>query len=477
MAFKDIRQFIEALDKSGDLVRVKQEVDWDREAGAISRRNYEMQGPAILFEKIKDYPEGYRIFGGGIGHYRRLAIAMGLDPDIPVKALFDEYERREQHPIKPVIVGRGPCKENIITGEDIDLYRFPAPMIHDGDGGRYLGSWHIIVSQDPESGWTNWGMYRHMIHNKRSLTGLPLPHSHLAVVLRKKYLTAGKPMPVALAAGVEPLTALAAAATLRMGEEEVDYAGAIRQEAVKLVKCETNDLLVPADAEIVIEGEIEPDKCVPEGPFGEYSGYRSVGVNLRPLFRVTAITHRTSPILTMVCVGVPADEDQTAWVVSQSIGIKRRLKARGVPVVDVFLTTEGTGFMLVVSVESGGRAVVEQIGGILTSRRAGISKILVVDRDTDIFNLGEVAHAFATKCHPGRGIIIIDCDGKANPAFPAYSTEERKGLKGATAVFDCTWPPQWSRENEVPVKSSFAQIYSQEMQEKVMKNWENYGFK
>jgi len=296
------------------------------------------------------------------------------------------------------------------------------------------------------------------------------------VVLRKKYLPAGKPMPVALATGSEPLTTLAASATLKMGEEEVDYAGAIRQEAVELVKCETNDLLVPATAEIVIEGEIEPDKCAPEGPFGEYSGYRSGGVNLRPLFRVTAITHRTSPILTMVSVGVPADEDQTAWVVSQSLGIKRRLKARGVPVVDVFLIMEGTGFMLVVSVESGGRAVAEQIGGILTSRRAGISKIVVVDRDTDIFNLGEVVHALATKCHPGRGIIIIDCDGKANPAFPAYSAEERKGLKGATAVFDCTWPLEWPRE-EVPVKSAFAHIYSRELQEKVLKNWNNYGFK
>jgi len=476
MAFRDIRQFIEGLDKTGDLVRVKQEVDWDREAGAIARRNYEMLGPAVFFEKIKDYPEGYRIFSGGIANYRRIAIAMGLDPNTPVRDIFDEYERREEHLVKPIVVDDGPCKENIITGDDIDLYSLPAPMIHDGDGGRYIGSWHIIVSQDPDTGWTNWGMYRHMVHNQRSLAAFPLPHSHLAVVLRKKYLPAGKPMPVALVTGAEPLTTLAASATIRMGEDEVNYAGAIRQEAVELVKCETNDLMVPATAEIVIEGELEPDRCVPEGPFGEYSGYRSVGVNLRPLFRVTAITHRTSPILTMCAVGVPADENQTAWVLSQSLGIKRRLKARGLPVIDVFMTTEGTGFILAVSVETGGREVTEQIGAALTSRRAGISKILVVDRDTDVFSLSDVAHAFATKCHPGRGIIIINTDGKSNPAFPAYSSEERKGLLGATAVFDCTWPPEWPKD-EVPVKSAFAHIYSRELQEHVLNNWKGYGFK
>ncbi len=477
MAFKDVRQFIEALDRSGDLVRVKREVDWDLEAGAISRRAYEMQGPAILFEKIKDYPQGYRIFNGGIGSYRRLAVAMGLAPETPIKSIIAEYGRREQNPIKPVTVGGGPCKENIITGDDIDLYRFPAPMIHDGDGGRYIGSWHMVVSRDLESGWTNWGMYRHMIHNRRFLLGFPLPHSHLAMVLRKKYLPAGKPMPVALAIGAEPLTLLAASASARIEEDEADYAGAIRQEAVELVKCETSELLVPAHAEIIIEGEIEPDKSALEGPFGEYSGYRSGGVNLRPLVRVTAITHRNSPILTMCSVGIPVDENHSAWVVGQSLGIKRRLKRHGIPVVDVYMAPEMAGFTATVSVESGGRAVAQQIGEVLTARRAGLSKIFVVDRDVDIYNLGEVAHAFATKCHPRRGIIVIDTDGKANPASPFYSVEERKGLKGATVVFDCTWPLEWSKEKEVPFKSSFAEIYPEELQGKVVKNWRSYGFK
>ncbi len=99
MAFKDNRQFIEALERTGDVVRIKQEVDWELEAAAISRRSNEMQGPACFFEKIKDYPEGFGIFSGGIASYRRLAIALGLSPDISVRDMFAEYERREQHPI------------------------------------------------------------------------------------------------------------------------------------------------------------------------------------------------------------------------------------------------------------------------------------------------------------------------------------------------------------------------------------------
>jgi len=474
MAFKDVRQFMEALDKNGDLVRVKRAVDWDLEVGAISRRTYEKQGPAILFEKIKGYPPGYRILNGSIGTYRRLAIAMGLDPAISIKTLFNEYEEREKHRLKPVIVNSGPCKENIISGDRIDLYDFPAPMIHDGDGGRYIGTWHVVVSRDPESGWTNWGMYRFMVHNSRHLLGFPLPHSHLALVLRQKFLPAKKPMPVAIAIGTEPLTALAASTTIKLGEEEADYAGALRQEPVELVKCETNDLLVPANSEIVIEGEIEPEKTAPEGPFGEYSGYRSGGVNLRPLLRVTAITHRHDPILTMVSVGVPVDENHSAWSVSQSLGIKRRLKEHGVPVIDVFMPPETTGHMIAVSVTSGGRKVAEEIGRVLTARRTGLSKIIVVDSDVDVFNLTEVAHSFATKCHPERGIIVINCDGKANPVTPCYSAEERKALKGATAVFDCTWPVDWPRY-EIPVKSSFASIYPQEVQDMVVKNWKKYG--
>jgi 4-hydroxy-3-polyprenylbenzoate decarboxylase len=195
MAFRDLRQFIEALERTGDAIRIKEEIDWDVEAGAISRRAYEQQGPAILFDKIKDYPEGYRLFNGSLGTFRRVAISMGLDPDTPVKEIYAEYERREQEPIGPRIVRSGPCKENILLGNQVDLYRLPAPMIHEGDGGRYIGTWDLVVFKDPDSDWFNWGMYRFMIHNHRYMVGFPRYHSHLGMVLTASSCPRTSPCP------------------------------------------------------------------------------------------------------------------------------------------------------------------------------------------------------------------------------------------------------------------------------------------
>ncbi len=477
MAFKDLRQFIEALDETGDLVRVKQEVDWDLEAGAIGRRAYEQEGPAVLFEKVKDYPPGYRLLNGCVGTYRRTAIAMGLPPDTPIRSLFAEYESRENNPIKPVVVGSGPCKENIVLKEDVDLNCLPAPMMHDGDGGRYIGSWDIVVSKDPDSGWTNWGMYRFMVHSESYLVGYPVPQSHLWLTLMNKYIPQDRPMPIALVIGADPLSHIAASATPSIGQDEADYAGGLRQEPVELVKCETSDILVPAHAEIVIEGEILPDKTAPEGPFGEYTGYRRHGVNAGALCRVTAITHRDSPILTMTPLGLPADETHTASAMATALAIKRRLRRHQLPVSDVFCAPEGTLLLVIVAVESRGREVAERVAEVLTARRLGPSKVIVVENDVNIFNLKEVVHAFVTRCHPGRGIIVKEYEGKANPMNPHYSFEERKTLKGATVVFDCTWPKEWSNETEIPMTSSFEQCYPRELQEAIIKNWKEYGFR
>ncbi len=477
MAFRDIRQFTEALGKSGDVVRVKEEVDWDLEAGAINRRAYETGGPAVLFEKVKDYPPGYRILGGSLGSYRRVAIAMGLAPDTSIRAIHDEYEQREQHPIKPVIVEKGPCKENVMLGDDVDLYQFPAPMIHEGDGGRYIGTWDIIVSKDPDTGWTNWGMYRVMIHNKRSLAMDAAFTSHLALVFREKYLPKNQPMPMALVLGADPLCHMVATAGYGIGVDEVDYAGALRQEPVELVKCETSDLLVPAHAEIVIEGEILPEVIAPEGPFGEYPGYLTGKARTALACPVKAITYRNSPILTMISLGVPVDDSSAAAAMTASLSIKRRLKRHGIPVTDVYAPPQGVTHLVAVGVREGGREIANKIRDILCARRAMVNKIIVVDEDVDVFNFGEVLHALAVKCHPMRGIIVEEVEaGKANPLTPCYSVEERRQLKGATALFDATWPPDLPKE-EIPIKSSFATIYPEEVRNKVVEKWEKYGFK
>ena len=475
MAFKDNREFIDVLRRTGDVISIKKEVDWDMEAGAISRRVCELSGPALLFEKIKDYPEGYRIFAAPVGTYRRVAIALGLPADTPIKKIYDEYERREEQAIPPVVVKKGPCKENIMTGDKVDLYRLPSPMCHDGDGGRYIGTWGFVVCKDPDSNWTNWGMYRFHVNNQWSLAMSPAPGSNLGMLFRQKFLPQKKRMPVAAVVGADPLSSIAASAGYPVGKSEADLAGSLQQAPVELVKCETNDLLVPANAEVVIEGEILPDVSSAEGPFGEYPGYRSMGFEPKLYCRVTAITHRNSPVLTMSNLGVPPDDSHVGGCLSTAVSVKKRVQRAGIPVVDCYVPPEGAAFMAIVSVKKGGNDIARQVGDAIGRRRAWISKIIVVDEDVDVFDMSKVIHAFSVKCHATRGIFLKNsAPGSGNPFSPADSAEEKNKSISAVAVFDCTWPLEWPQK-DIPIKAAFDVIYTPELRNKVLANWNAYG--
>ncbi|HLB12651.1 MAG TPA: UbiD family decarboxylase, partial [Dehalococcoidia bacterium] len=336
MAFSSIRQFIDALESTGDLVRVHQEVDWDLELGAIMRRSFETGGPAALFQRVKDYPD-FQVLGGPLGTYRRLAVALGLDPSSSYSTILQEYEERLDNRIMPTVVRGGVCKENVLLGDDADIYRLPVPMLHDGDGGRYF-TCHFVAAKDPDSNWTNWGLYRLMIHNHRHMGGLVLPFGDMGSIFYNKYVPKNRPMPVAIVIGADPLSYATSMIPLPSGISEVEYAGALRQEPVELVKCETNDILVPANAEIVIEAELLPNVTVLEGPFGEYTGYRTAPRMPRSVYRLKAITHRDDPIFTTTCNGLPTD-DHLVLALGMAAEIKKLLRQHKVPATEVYVPT------------------------------------------------------------------------------------------------------------------------------------------
>lgn len=474
MAYKDNRAYIEALSKSGDVVRISREVDWDLEASAITGRSCTIRGPACLFERLRLYPEGGRIFGAPMATYRRLAIAMGMGAETPTAEVFDEYERRVSKPVKPVVVDDGPCKENKMFGDEVDLYRFPAPTVHEGDGGRYIGTWHCVITKDPDTGWTNWGMYRLMIFNRQMITGFLNPVSHFWLML-EKYKRAGKNMPVAAAIGPDPLCALVAASPFRIGEDEVDFAGALAQEPVELTRCETKDLLVPANAEIIVEGEILHNLELPEGPFGEFPGYRTQGWAPRPVIRVEAVTYRDNPIICMTPEGVGQTDGQIGPSLAGAIGIKNRLMRRGVPVVNVYLPPEMASLVAVVSVKESNSQIVSEITAVLHGRRASVPKVIIVNDDVDVFNMDEVMHALGARLHPVRGV-SANPDTAGWTLVPYITPEERENGKVPTGVYDCTWPADWSKESDIPVRMSFKTSYPVSLQEKVKAQWKHYGF-
>ena len=463
--WKDTRQFIDALARTGDLTVVEKEVHWDLEIGAIGRLACEKQAPGLWFKRITDYPD-CTVFMNPLATWRRVAIALGLAAESSVKKIYREYEEREGRLIPPVTVSDGPCKEIVKRADQVDLFDLPAPMLHEGDGGRYIGTWDLVVSRDPAAGWVNWGIYRFMVYGARRLTGFPRPTSHLGKVFLDHYVPAARPMPIAIVIGADPLCHLAASATYRLGGDEAMLAGGLRGSGVEVVRCETSDLMVPATAEIVIEAEVLPDAVGLEGPYGEYPGYRTGEMGNGILCRVKAVTHRRDPILTIDATGY-MDDSATITSMSGALAIKRRLERHGVPVVDVYVPPEGAVHAAVVAVSRGGPEVTRQILEILTSRRALLSKIFVVDGDVDPFDLGRVLHAFATKCHPVTGVHVVQYTGRANTLTPCYSQEERLRQAGGTVAFDCTWPPGWSREWEVPVKATFDSIFPETLQRKV----------
>lgn len=477
MAFEDLRGFLVRLEDANELIRIEREVHWDQEAGAIGRRSAEMRAQAPFFQNITGYPPGYRIVTNTMASLPRIAIAMGLPADSSFQAILDEYHKRKKNPIRPVLVDGGPCKENIHKGDDVNLYEFPVPMIHDGDGGRYLGTWHIVVTKDPNTGWVNWGAYRQMVHNRRTLGCNLRPTQDIGVMLRR-YGDRKSPMPFATAIGVDPLCQMATLDSYGVGNSEADLAGALLQEPVKLVKCETVDLEVPASAEIVIEGEFLPNTNLPEGPFGEYTGYRTSPRVPRPVAVVKAITHRNDPILTMCSIGTPVD-DHLAWVVAVASSVRAVLEREGLPITGVYIVPESSYMMTVVAVDTRHHYsyVANRIANAIWANKLGTNLhcVVVVDSDIDPTNLAEVVHSITTKCHPARGI-QVQAHAPTSPLLPYLDFDDRLWGRGANVLFDCTWPLDWPKETVVPPRVSFRSIYSPNVQERVVQNWKEDGF-
>jgi 4-hydroxy-3-polyprenylbenzoate decarboxylase len=475
MAFKDMREFIVRLEKEGEAQRINDEMDWNLEVGAMLRRSNEARLPAPFFQKVKDYP-GHRIFGSPLSNHRRIAIAMGIDPNITVKELIEEYLKKSKQAIKPIVVKDGPCKENIVLGDKVDLFAFPVPFVHEGDGGRFIGTWHVDIAKDLNTGWVNWGMHRHMVHNKNTIGIESSPHTHIGQVFTQQYEPRKQTMEIAIVIGAEPVSHFCAASPIPFGVSEVEVVGAMRGEPLDLIKCETVDLFVPATAEIVIEGEMRPGERMVEGPFGEYTGYSVSRVRPAPVVHVRAITYRNDPILTMTCVGMPVDESAANKEIAFAGSFLEALRTRGLPVTAVSMPPELCGMLSVVAVKKSSENIASEVAHVVWATQKGriIPMVIVVDSNVDVFNIAEVFHALATKCHPFKGIVRLEHE--VGSIYQPWANEyEQKYRIGAKAYFDCTWPLEWDPK-DVPQRTSFLESYPAEIQQKVLDTWRKYGY-
>ena len=475
--FKDLREFIQKLEEEGELKKIKAEVDWNLEMGAIMRKVHDMEGPAILFEKIKGYPSQNKFFCGGLGTYSKYAIAMGLPRNTSVAEIISEYKKRIKTPIKPKVVdgARSPCKENILTGEEIDLFKFPTPLWHQRDGGRYIGTFHTVSIKDPDSDWVNVGMYRIMIHDKRTLGIMMMPGQH-GDVFYKKYEERNQSMPIAVSIGLDPMTAVAAAGHFEALICEWDMAGALRGKPVELVKCETVDLNVPATAEIVIEGEVPPFERKEEGIFGEYTGYYGGERKPRTIINVKCITHRNNPIHTGLFEGKPIQDNNIMSSVQNSAIIGKALKDDlKLDIREVFDHPWSAGHGVIVSMKPLYPGHVNRVAHAIWSMKIGNARdyVFAVGEDVDPTNLNEVFWALCTRCKPNRDIIPIPKD-RSSSLWPCLTPDERVKGMGCKVIIDATFPAEWP-EDWIPKVCDFLD-FNQEIREKVISRWREYGF-
>jgi len=295
----DLREFIARAERAGEIVRIAG-ADWKLEMGTLAEivNHARPEPPAILFEEVPGYPKGMRLLSGATNSSKRLAIALGLPaPDNPLDVVRAYRDRMKTHrPIPPKTVAKGPVFENIDRDGKVDVLKFPVPFLHEHDGGRYIGTDDLVIMRDPEANWVNGGTYRAMVQDKTHVSVWISPGKH-GRQIREKYFRAGKPCPVLISCGHDPLLFLAGGNELKFGLCEYDYAGGHRGEPYEIVLSELHGLPMPAHAEIVLEGEMVETIKAKEGPFGEFTGYYASSPSEQPLVEVKRVYYRNDPIL------------------------------------------------------------------------------------------------------------------------------------------------------------------------------------
>ncbi len=466
--FRDLREWLQEAEKLGQ-VKVAKGAHWNGEIGAITELVHRQRNkPAILFDEIPDYPSGYRVLVNTIGTNDRMALTWGLPFGLSTmelkEALRQKYKSLE--PIKPIVVSDGPVMENVMTGDQVDLFKFPSPKWHEHDGGRYIGTGSVDITIDPDEGWVNLGVYRVMLMDRNHVGFYISPGKH-GRIQRAKYQSMNKPMPVAISCGHDPVIFLVGATEFPYGTSEYEYAGAIKGEPVPVIKAPITGLPIPATAEIVLEGYIMPGETRTEGPFGEWSGYYASDSRPEPIVDVKAVYYRNNPII----LGAPASKPPSGQTFFRaffrSILIEDELAKAGVPDVTGVWTHEvgGARLFLVVGIKQRYPGHAKQAAMVTAFCHGGgyLGRyIVVVDDDIDVADLNEVMWALCTRVDPAKDIDIIrDCwSGALDPIIPVGE----KGLSSRAIINACR-PIQWI--------DKFPQVVgaSPELTQKVMSKW------
>ena len=428
MSFKDLRHFIDLLEKEGELKRIKIEVDPYLEITEISDRILRHGGPALLFENVKG--SSLPLLANLFGNTRRIALAMGqedleglrdvgkllafLKEPTPPSGWKDLWQSLPSYKsvlnIAPNVKKTAACQEIVIEESDVDLSKFPIQTCWPGDAAP-LVTWPLVITKGPEKERQNLGIYRMQLIGRNKLIMRWLSHRGGALDFRDWNLKhPNEAFPVSIALGADPATILATVTPVPDTLSEYAFAGLLRGVKTDVVSSQTNDLQVPASAEIVLEGIIEADEVADEGPYGDHTGYYNE-VEKFPVFTVKRITHRKDPIYHSTYTGRPPDEPAMLGVALNEVFVPL-LQKQYPEISDFYLPPEGCSYrMALVSIKKqyAGHAKRVMMGVWSFLRQFMYTKfVVVVDDDVDIRKWEDVIWAITTRMDPSRDTVIIE---------------------------------------------------------------------
>ena len=491
MKYQDLRDFIAFLEQSGELIRIRTEVDPHLEMTEICDRTLRAGGPALLFEN----PKGFNtpVLANLFGTEKRVAMGMGApnlgalreigellaylrQPD-PPKGLRDAWEKmpvlKQVLNMSPKMVKNAPCQHHVKTGDEVDLHQLPIQTCWPDDAGPLI-TWPLVVTKGPSKERQNLGIYRLQLIARNKLIMRWLSHRGGALDYREWQIQhPGKRYPVAVVLGADPATTLGAVTPVPDGISEYAFAGLLRGHKTELIECfstgcKEHGLQVPASAEYVLEGYLEPGEEADEGPFGDHTGYYNE-VDKFPVFTVETMTYREAPIYHSTYTGRPPDEPAILGLALNEVFIPI-LQKQFPEIVDFYLPPEGCSYRLAVVTirkEYPGHAKRVMLGVWSFLRQFMYTKfVIVTDEDVNARDWKDVIWAMTTRMDPQRDSVFIE----NTPIDYLDFASPVSGL-GSKVGFDATnkWPGESDREWGRPI------VMDPEVKQRVDDIWDELG--
>ena len=475
VSFGDMRDWIEKVRGIGEL-KVIEGADPNLEVGTMVQINGQNLGPALLFDSINGYKKGYRVLTNSLSNIRTFNLTFGLPINNTISETVETLRKKASQwaisakNFSHKVVGSGPILENVAEGDDVNLEKFPVPLWHELDGGRYIGTGVGVITKDPDTGVLNIGTYRGQLHDSKHV-GFYITGGKHGRMHRDKYFADKKSCPVVMIFGFDPLSYVLSASEIPHNVFEFDYMGAIREEPVSVIKGKYTGLPIPANAEIAIEGIANFDELKMEGPFGEWPGTYGSKKSMQPYIKALALYHRNDPIL----LGSPPSKglasDQGFWrAIWRSALVYNEIERAGIPAVRGVWCPAfgGSRLFIIVSIKQSYPGHATEVGHIASQTRAGAylgRYVVVVDDDIDPYDIEDVMWAICTRSDPQEMDIIKRAwSGPLDPLI----REPTNGWTNSRGIIYAVKPYAWY--DEFPKTS----LNSNDLRNKVFAKWSSH---